>query len=192
MLYATLSWIQITLFLWRFPTPVVWSVAPVVWLPTDGRVELWKTQPTSLLSGLTRWGWLDLDLLPAVPSSHAAAAAAAAVCWRIFSSLHLTLIGKQILDVLLLERAGGAAGCTHIQVGGQLAPLLVLVYLSGWGKDETLLSQMRITDHNVHICAHVAVASATHFAWSMVDHSLLNFINKINSMAVHLMFLYLL
>lgn len=83
----------------------------------------------SLLSGLTRWRRLDLDLLPVVPSSHAAATAAV-VRWRVFSPLHLALVGKQILDVLLLQRAGGAAGCTHVQGAGQLTPLLVLVYLS--------------------------------------------------------------
>lgn len=31
-----------SLFLWWFLTPVVWSAAPVVWLPTDGRVEWWR------------------------------------------------------------------------------------------------------------------------------------------------------
>lgn len=108
-------------------------------------------QQTCLLSGLTRWGWLDLDLLPAVPSSYAAAATAA-VCWRLFSPLHLTLVGEQILDVLLLERAGGAAGRTHVQVGGQLAPLLVLVHLSGGprlvGRQDINKSKIKIIDHN--------------------------------------------
>lgn len=75
---------------------------------------------------------MDLDLLPAVPpSGAAAAAAAAAVCRRLLSSLHLTLVSKQKLDVLLLERVGGAARRAHVEVAGQLAPLLVLVHLSG-------------------------------------------------------------
>lgn len=69
-------------------------------------------------------------MLPVVPSSDATAATAA-VSWWLFSPLHLALIGKQVLDVLLLERAGGAAGCAHVQVGGQLTPLFVFVHLSG-------------------------------------------------------------
>lgn len=81
------------------------------------------------LPGLTRRRGLDLDLLPAIPSSDAAAAAA--VCRRLLSPLHLTLVSEQKLDVLLLERVGGAAGRAHAEVGGQLAPLLVLVHLSG-------------------------------------------------------------
>lgn len=80
-----------------------------------------------MLSGLTRRRGLDLDLLPAIPSSDAAAA----VCRRLLSPLHLTLVSEQKLDVLLLERVGGAARRAHVKVGGQLAPLLVLVHLSG-------------------------------------------------------------
>lgn len=71
-------------------------------------------------------------MLLVLPSSYGAAAAAtAAVHRRLFSPLHLTLVSEQILDVLLLERVGGAARCTYVQVGGQYAPLLVLVHLSG-------------------------------------------------------------
>ena len=150
-----------SLFLWWFLTPVVWSAAPVVWLPTDGRVEWWrekkkqKKQPseTALLSGLTRWGWLDLDLLPAVPSSYAAAAAAA-VHRRLLSPLHLALIGEQILDVLLLERAGRAAGRAHIQVGRQLAPLLVFVYLSGGGQDISESNEECRVHHPLFVLMH--------------------------------------
>lgn len=83
------------------------------------------TQKPGLLSGLTRRWRLDLDLLPAVPSS----AAAAAICWRLLAPLHLALVREQKLDVLLLERVGGAARRAHVEVGGQLAPLLVLVDL---------------------------------------------------------------
>lgn len=72
-------------------------------------------------------------MLLVLPSSYdaAAAAATAAVHRRLFSPLHLTLVSEQILDVLLLERVGGAARCTYVQVGGQFAPLLVLVHLRG-------------------------------------------------------------
>lgn len=71
---------------------------------------------------------MDLDLLPAIPSSDAAAAA---VRRQLLSPLHLTLVSEQKLDVLLLERVGGAARRAHVEVGGQFAPLLVLVHLSG-------------------------------------------------------------
>lgn len=50
---------------------------------------------------------------------------------RVLAALDLALEGVQTLDVLLLERAGGAAGRAHVQVGGQLPPLLVLVDLVG-------------------------------------------------------------
>lgn len=70
---------------------------------------------------------MDLDLLPAVPSSDAAAA----VRRWLLSPLHLALVSEQELDVLLLERVGGAARRAQVEVGGQLAPLLVLVDLSG-------------------------------------------------------------
>lgn len=114
-----------------------------------------KKQPseTALLSGLTRWGWLDLDLLPAVPSSYAAAAAAA-VHRRLLSPLHLALIGEQILDVLLLERAGRAAGRAHIQVGRQLAPLLVFVYLSGGGQDISESNEECRVHHPLFVLMH--------------------------------------
>lgn len=69
-------------------------------------------------------------MFPVVPSC-STAGVAAAVCGRLLSSLHLTLIGKQILDVLLLQRTRRAAGRAHIQGAGKLAPLLVLVDLSG-------------------------------------------------------------
>lgn len=87
-----------------------------------------KAMP-GVLWGLTRRRGLDLDLLPAVPSGDAAAAAAAAVRRRLLSSLHLALVSEQKLDVLLLERVGGAAGRAHVEVGGQFTPLLVLVHL---------------------------------------------------------------
>lgn len=88
-----------------------------------------KTPPKpGVLSGLTRRWRLDLDLLPAVPSS---AAAAAAICRRLLAPLHLALVSEQKLDVLLLERVGGAARRAQVEVGGQLAPLLVLVDLRG-------------------------------------------------------------
>lgn len=97
----------------------------------DGWMSLLPPLPNQtnpgVLSGLTRRRRLDLDLLPAVPSSDAAAA----VCRRLLSPLHLALIGEQKLDVLLLERVGGAARRAQVEVGGQLAPLLVLVDLSG-------------------------------------------------------------
>lgn len=145
MLYAALPWIQITVSLMIPDTCSLISSTCCAGCRQMGEWSCEKPSEPVLLLGLTRWGWLDLNLLPAVPSSHAATAAAA-VCRRLFSPLHLTLIGKQILDVLLLERAGGAAGCTHVQVGGQLAPFLVLVYLDGWGLGEWQdISQMRIT-----------------------------------------------
>lgn len=50
---------------------------------------------------------------------------------RVLAALDLALEGVQTLDVLLLERAGCAARCAHIQVGGQLSPLFVLVDLVG-------------------------------------------------------------
>ena len=52
---------------------------------------------------------------------------------RVLSALHLALEGVQTLDVLLLQRAGRAARRAHVQVGGQLPPLLVLVHLGGAG-----------------------------------------------------------
>lgn len=70
---------------------------------------------------------MDLDLLPVVSSSHAAVAVA--VCGWLLSSLHLALISKQILDVLLLQCAGGTARCAYVQGAGQLTPFFVLVYL---------------------------------------------------------------
>lgn len=50
---------------------------------------------------------------------------------RVLAALDLALEGVQTLDVLLLERAGCAAGRAHVQVGGQLPPLFVLVDLVG-------------------------------------------------------------
>lgn len=50
---------------------------------------------------------------------------------RVLAALDLALEGVQTLDVLLLERAGGAARRAHVQVGGQLPPLFVLVDLVG-------------------------------------------------------------
>ena len=50
---------------------------------------------------------------------------------RVLAALDLALEGVQTLDVLLLERAGGAARRAHVEVGGQLPPLLVLVHLVG-------------------------------------------------------------
>lgn len=50
---------------------------------------------------------------------------------RVLTALYLALEGVQTLDVLFLERAGGAARRAHVQVGGQLPPLLVLVHLVG-------------------------------------------------------------
>lgn len=49
---------------------------------------------------------------------------------RVLPALDLTLEGVQTLDVLLLERAGGTARRAHIQAGGQLPPLLILVDLA--------------------------------------------------------------
>ncbi len=49
--------------------------------------------------------------------------------WRLLPSLHLTLVGEQVLDVLLLQRAGRAAGCPDVQLRRQLPPLLILIHL---------------------------------------------------------------
>lgn len=50
---------------------------------------------------------------------------------RVFAALDLALEGVQTLDVLFFERTGRAARRAHVQVGGQLPPLLVLVHLVG-------------------------------------------------------------
>lgn len=50
---------------------------------------------------------------------------------RVLATLDLALEGIQTLDVLFLERTGCAARRAHVQVGGQLPPLLVLVHLVG-------------------------------------------------------------
>lgn len=50
---------------------------------------------------------------------------------RVLATLDLALKGVQTLDVLFLERTGRAARRAHVQVGGQLPPLLVLVHLVG-------------------------------------------------------------
>lgn len=50
---------------------------------------------------------------------------------RVLAALDLALEGVQTLDVLFLERTGRAARRAHVQVGGQLPPLLVLVHLGG-------------------------------------------------------------
>lgn len=73
--------------------------------------------------GLTwRWG-LDLGLgLLGVGSRED-------VGRGILAALDLALEGVQALDVLLLQGAGSTARRAHVQVGGQLTPLLVLVDL---------------------------------------------------------------
>lgn len=50
---------------------------------------------------------------------------------RVLATLDLALEGVQTLDILFLERTGRAARCAHVQVGGQLPPLLVLIHLVG-------------------------------------------------------------
>lgn len=73
----------------------------------------------------TRWGWLDLGLLWLLLAlSHSER-----IRWGFLSTLHFALVGKQVLDVLLLEGTGRAAGRPHIQMGGELSPFLVLIYL---------------------------------------------------------------
>lgn len=47
----------------------------------------------------------------------------------VFTALDLALKGIQTQNVLLLKGAGSTARCAHIQIGGQLSPLLVLVHL---------------------------------------------------------------
>lgn len=75
----------------------------------------------------TRWWRLDLGLLLLLAVSDEG------VRWRFFTTLHLTLISEQVLDVLLLQRAGWAAGCPHVQKRGELTPLLILIHLNtGW------------------------------------------------------------
>lgn len=47
----------------------------------------------------------------------------------VLSALRLALVGKQILNVVLLQSAGRRAGGPHGQGGRQFLPLLVLVHL---------------------------------------------------------------
>lgn len=71
------------------------------------------------------WWWrLDLGLLLLL-----LAVSVEGVWWRFFTPLHFTLISEQVLDVLLLQRARGAARCSHVQMSGELAPLLILIHL---------------------------------------------------------------
>lgn len=53
---------------------------------------------------------------------------------RLLPALHFALVGKQVLDVLLLQRAGRAAGRPHVQLGRQLPPLLVFIHLRQEGE----------------------------------------------------------
>lgn len=76
------------------------------------------------MSALTWAGRLDLGLVLFV-------ICVKEVRGRVFTTLDLALEGVQTLDVLFLERAGGAARRAHVQVGGQFPPLLVLVDLVG-------------------------------------------------------------
>lgn len=47
----------------------------------------------------------------------------------VLTTLDFTLKGIQTLDVLFLQRAGGTAGCTHIQGSSQITPLLIFIHL---------------------------------------------------------------
>lgn len=67
---------------------------------------------------------------------------------RVLAALDLALEGVQTLDVLLLERAGGAARRAHVQVGGQLPPLLVLVHLVGDTSGRRRLREQLVRTHN--------------------------------------------
>lgn len=53
---------------------------------------------------------------------------------RVLAAFDLALEGVQTLDVLFFQRTGCAARRAHVQVGGQLPPLLVLIHLVG-GKE---------------------------------------------------------
>lgn len=64
---------------------------------------------------------------------------------RVFAALDLALEGVQTLDVLFLERTGRATRRAHVQVGGQLPPLLVLVHLVG---DEKKRREVQERDAN--------------------------------------------
>lgn len=57
---------------------------------------------------------------------------------RVLAALYLAFEGVQTLDVLFLERTGRAARRAHIQAGGQLPPLLVLVHLVGDKRKEAV------------------------------------------------------
>lgn len=65
---------------------------------------------------------------------------------RVLAALDLALEGVQTLDVLFLERTGCAARRAHIQVGGQLPPLLVLVHLVGDERKEEAQRTAHTTD----------------------------------------------
>lgn len=174
MLCATLSWIQIAVSLMLPDTCSL--ISSTCCLAADrwggSGVGGVKTQRSALLSGLTRWGRLDLDLLSVVPSSHAAAAAAAAaVCRRLLAPLHLTLVGKQILDVLLLEGTGRAAWSADVQSGGQLTPLLVLVDLSGWGTGQRQDIKMTGTDLNEIVFFVTCRPIYSHASWYKHPHT---------------------
>lgn len=78
---------------------------------------------------LTWGGWLDLGLVGLLVVSDD-------LRRGVLPAFDLALEGVQTLDVLLLQRAGGAAGRAHVQVGGQLPPLLILVHLVGGRNDD--------------------------------------------------------
>lgn len=93
-------------------------------------------------AGLTWAGGLDLGL--------ALLRVGVEEVWgRVLAALDLALEGVQTLDVLLLERAGGAARRAHIQVGGQFPPLLVLVHLVGDTSGGTRLRKRLTQTHAV-------------------------------------------
>ena len=73
---------------------------------------------------------------------------------RVLATLDLALEGVQTLDVLFLERTGRAARRAHVQVGGQLPPLLVLVHLVG---DEKKGGRLRKMQHNRLVTKHKAM-----------------------------------
>lgn len=98
--------------------------------------KVWNIWQLAMHSALTWTRRLDLCLIFLCVSVEE-------VRGRVFTALDFALEGVQTLDVLFLKRAGSTAGCAHIQVCGQLPPLLIFVHLMreetvGWDYKDVL------------------------------------------------------
>lgn len=83
---------------------------------------------------------------------------------RVLAALYLALEGVQTLDVLFLKRTGRAARRAHVQAGGQLPPLLVLVHLVGDKRKEAAQETENTTaaSQQLQSCLFWSVLFASH------------------------------